>query len=95
MEISLSNRPTKRFKASFLNGKHVHFGQKDGSTYIDHNDNEKKNNYISRHKVNEDWTDPQAPGTLSRYLLWEHKTLERAMKDYKERFNLPFAIINV
>ena len=49
---------------------------------------DKRKAYISRHQVNEDWTDPMKPGTLSRFILWEHRTLPEAVRKYKSRFNV-------
>lgn len=72
--------------------KTTHFGYKDkdgyGNTYIDHKNDDKKNAYIARHKVNEDFNDYMSAGSLSRYILWNHKTLRESISDYKRRFNL-------
>lgn len=95
-EILKSNRKNKRFVGIFYNIddfgnlviiKKTHFGQQGGSTYIDHNDDVKKANYIKRHQVNENWDDPFSAGSLSRFLLWENKTLSESIKNYKKRFN--------
>lgn len=99
LSIIKSNKPEKRFKATFClcekkneckgtNHKEVHFGQKGGSTYIDHKDDKKKDAYIARHKVNEDWTKPTTAGALSRFLLWNKKTLAESIADFKRRFKL-------
>jgi len=68
--------------------KKVHFGYKGGSTYIDHKDDKKKDAYIARHKVNENWNDPTTAGALARYILWNKKTLSESIADFKKRFNL-------
>jgi len=94
--ISLSDKPNKRYTAEFyykdMKVKTTHFGFKDkdgyGSTYIDHKDDKKKDAYIARHKVNENFSDYMSAGSLSRYILWEHKTLTQAISAYKRRFNL-------
>jgi hypothetical protein len=73
----------------FHDGTTVHFGSKEGETYIDHNNEKKKKNYIKRHQLlNEDWSDPYSPGALSRFILWEKKTLDEALKAFKYRFNI-------
>jgi hypothetical protein len=97
--IKLSDRPDKRYMAVFYNKnnkiKTTHFGyaitdengkKKYGSTYIDHKNDTLKDNYIARHKVNEDFNDYMSAGSLSRYILWEKKTLRDAINDYKRRF---------
>ena len=85
--IRPSKKAEKRFTA-FFKHKQVHFGSKNGSTFIDHRDTKKKRDYIARHRVNENWSKPDTPGTLSRYLLWEHPTLEDAVASFKRRFNV-------
>ena len=48
----------------------------------------KREDYILRHKVREDWNDPLKPGTLSRYILWNKPTLLLSLQDYLKRFNI-------
>lgn len=82
-----SNRKNKRFVLVNPQGKSIHFGSKNGSTYIDHKNQGKKINYIKRHKPNEDWSKIN-PGSLSRFLLWEKTTLSKAVKNYEKLFNI-------
>jgi hypothetical protein len=56
MIIKPSTRKDKRFMATFNNGKTIHFGLRGGQTFIDHGDKIKRENYINRHKKNENWT---------------------------------------
>ena len=87
MELYESNRKNKRFMA-IINGKKYNFGSKNASTYIDHKDKIKRENYIKRHQVRENWDEINA-GSLSRYLLWGQSTiLEKNIEDYIKRFNL-------
>jgi hypothetical protein len=87
MELYESNRKNKRFIA-IIDGKKYHFGSRGSSTYIDHKDKKKRENYIKRHSIREDW-DEVNPGSLSRFLLWGNSTsLEKNIKDYIKRFNL-------
>jgi hypothetical protein len=53
----------------------------------------KKEGYILRHKVSENWTDALKPGTLSRFLLWNKPTLKASLEDYLSRFNILFNIV--
>lgn len=98
ISIKPSTRKEKRYVAEFCkcNGdikcksnerKRTHFGLKGGSTYIDHKDDKKKDAYIARHKVNENWNDPTSAGALARYILWNKKTLTESIADFKQRFN--------
>lgn len=93
VQIEKSTRKGKRFMAIFdLNGKQktVHFGAEGGNTFLEHNDPIKRENYIRRHKAlgTENWDKPDSSGALSRWILWEHKTLSAAISAFKKRFNL-------
>ena len=99
LSVKSSPKAEKRFRATFCkcekknackgtNHKVVDFGQKGGSTYIDHKDEDKKKAYLARHRVREDWSDPTTAGALSRWLLWNLKTLSASIADFKKRFNL-------
>ncbi len=69
-----SPRQNKRFMITFSNPKRIiHFGQLGGSTYIDHGDQMKRNNYLKRHAVREDWRHVN-PGSLSAFILWGPST---------------------
>ena len=59
---------------TFANGKTIHFGASNGKTYIDHGDKKKREAYLARHKVNENWTNPYSAGALARFLLWGDST---------------------
>ena len=66
----------------------IDFGLKDGSTYIDHGDNIKRQNYLKRHKKNEDWTKLN-PGSASARILWgDSEDIETNLLDYVKYFNL-------
>ena len=98
--IKLSDKPDKRYMAVFYDKnkkvKTTHFGyaitdrgiKKYASTYIDHKNDDLKEAYIARHKVNEDFNDYMSAGSLSRYILWEKKSLRDAINYYKRRFRL-------
>ena len=79
---------TKKYRAIFSDETHTDFGAKGYSDYTIHNDDERKERYIKRHKTNEDWNNPKSAGSLSRYILWNKKTLSQSIADYKKRFNL-------
>jgi hypothetical protein len=88
MIIKASTRKGKRFMATFNNGKTIHFGLLGGQTYIDNGDKIKRENYIKRHKKNEDWTKVNA-GSLSRFLLWgDYTTLEQNQNAYMKKFHV-------
>lgn len=88
-----SNRKDKRMSATFYDKDKqyvamIHFGLKGGETFIDHNDETKKENYLKRHVVRENWMNPLTPGALSRWILWNNETLDNSINDYTKRFGL-------
>ena len=88
MLIKPSTRKGKRFMAIFKNGSITHFGLKNGQTFIDHGDEVKRKNYIARHKVNEDFSNPYSASALSRYILWgDSKSLDVNHKTYMKKFD--------
>ena len=84
-----STRKGKRFVATFEDPKRtIHFGSEKGSTYIDHHDKIKRENYLKRHEVNENWNKVNA-GSLSAFLLWGKSTnLESNLTRYVKQFDL-------
>jgi len=88
VKIIKSPIATKKYRAIFSDETHTDFGAKGYSDYTIHNDDERKERYIKRHKTNEDWNNPKSAGSLSRYILWNKKTLSQSIADYKKRFNL-------
>jgi len=69
--------------------KKVHFGAKSSSTYLDHHSKEKRDAYIARHSVREDFNKPMTAGSLAKNLLWGPTTsLRENIKLFKKRFNL-------
>lgn len=104
MSVLPSNSKTKKYTALFMidgKEKKVSFGASDYRDYTLINDknskfylpkildrNVVKASYIRRHEKKEDWTNPLTPGALSRWLLWEKKTLPSAIKAFKKRFKL-------
>ena len=87
----------KRFTAIFRihkGGKVIkitHFGQRNPKkgTYIDHGDKKLRSAYRARHKKDLDTKDYKRAGFLSYYLLWgDHKTLNKNLSDFKDKYNL-------
>ena len=86
--IKPSTRADKKLMAEFDDGTITHFGQKGAGDFTKSGDEEKKANYIARHRVNENWNDPKSAGALSRFILWNKPTIAGSVRDYKSRFNL-------
>jgi hypothetical protein len=87
LTIKKSTRKDKKLMATFDNGIITHFGATGYNDYTITNDDERKRLYLIRHGA-EDWTNPTKASTLSRYILWNKKTLEESIKDYKTKFKI-------
>ena len=74
-EFGISNRINKRFYVIY-NNKYIHFGSKNGNTYIDHHNDEIKQNWIARHSKIKNKTGEyvikikESPSFWSHNLLW-------------------------
>jgi Family of unknown function (DUF5754) len=90
--IKQSTRRNKKLMITFSNPKTtIHFGSKNSKTFLDHNDKKKRENYILRHKANENWNDPLTAGTLSFYLLWgSSPDLYTNLNTYLKHFNIKY-----
>ena len=93
IQILNSQKPEKKYVARFFNRnrdiiKQTHFGSKYSVTYNEDNDEEAKENYIARHSGNEDWNNPTTPGALSRWLLWNRRSLSASFKNFLKKFEL-------
>ena len=91
VEIRTSDRKGKKLVAIFSDGKKVHFGGEGCGDYIVYSaksrtlGDAKRRAYIARHSKSpgEDWSDIRSAGALSRYVLWEKRTLSASIAYYK------------
>nr|WPF46636.1 MAG: hypothetical protein [Lake Baikal virophage 8] len=84
VDIKDSPKPNKRFRITLdLTGegdlKHWDFGAKNGQTYIDHQDEAKRTNYLKRHCANPRERERireiiPSPALFSAYILWGQST---------------------
>lgn len=69
--------------------KHVPFGAVGYSDYTIHHDKLRRERYLTRHRRNETWSNPQAAGSLSRYILWGDSTsIDANVRAFRRRFSL-------
>ena len=91
VKFTISDRDKKKMKAVLRgdkNKKTLHFGAKGMSDFTKHKDKNRKERYLARHAVRENWDVPDTAGSLSRWILWNKKTLNASKKDYAKRFSL-------
>jgi hypothetical protein len=97
ISMTKANDGKHKYTAVFdINGKSktTHFGAVGYKDFIQYSKQDKsvaemkKNSYLARHKVNEDWSDPTKAGTLSKYILWSEPSFSASLAKYKKHFKL-------
>jgi hypothetical protein len=95
IKIVKSPNVTKKYRAYFDDGTTTDFGAAGMMDYILYNrqngDKEadlRKNLYINRHKSDLETRDPKRSGYLAMYILWNKRTFDESVADYKNRFNM-------
>ena len=89
-----STNKGKKFTATIVEDdgktKTVHFGASGYSDYTIHKDEERRQNYINRHRANENWgiSGIGTAGFWSRWILWEKPTLASAKRAAAKKFNI-------
>ena len=92
VQVRPSHRKGKKYAAVFSDGTTTHFGGAGCGDYILYSKqnkalaDRKRAAYIARHGATESWVDPTTPGSLSRFLLWEYRTLPQAIRRYPSHF---------
>ena len=81
-----SKKPDKKFDAVIDGKKTVSFGSSKHSDFTKHGSEVRKNSYIQRHKVRENWNDPTTAGALSKHVLWNKPSITASVKDMDKQF---------
>jgi hypothetical protein len=94
------SKDRKRAIAFFLmdNGKTIkrkfgYFGSK--GTYFDGASEEKRNAYIARHQVRENFNDIMTAGALSKEVLWTERDRSKIEKNINRKFGIPKVKIQI
>jgi hypothetical protein len=93
VQLKKSTNPKKKYMAVFYNEerkkiKTTHFGASGMSDFTIHKDEERKQQYISRHSANENFNDYKTAGALSRWILWHKPSISASYNDYIKKFGL-------
>ena len=88
-----SHKKEKKWDAIFEkpNGKEkvVSFGARGMSDFTKHKDTRRRSLYLKRHSgMGEHWNQPDTPGALSRWVLWNKPSFKASLSDFKKRFDL-------
>ena len=92
VQLTPSTQEGKKYTAVFYDEnrnkvKTTHFGATGYTDFTLSGDENKKNNYLSRHSK-ENWNDYMSAGSLSRWILWNYKSKSKSYNDYIKKFNL-------
>jgi hypothetical protein len=97
VKFTKASNPQKKYTATFFDKdnkkiKTTHFGFRSKTDkkndFTLHGDPERKERYLDRHRARENWNAPMTAGALSRWVLWEKKSLKASMADYGKRFKI-------
>lgn len=96
IKLQKSNRKNKKYMMNFYIKEDAqvkkflttHFGDNRFEDYTIHKDENRKNLYLVRHMKNERWGNFWTAGSLSRFILWNKKTIDESLKDYANKFDL-------
>jgi len=91
--IRKSHKKEKKWDAVFVkkDGKEkvVPFGQKGYSDFTKHKDTRRKALYLKRHSgMGEHWNQPDTPGALSKWILWNKTSIKASLTNFKKHFHL-------
>ena len=68
--------------------KTFNFGSNVSKTFVEGASIQKRNNYLKRHSVNENWNEIN-PGSLSAGILWgDSNDIKENLKEYMKEFNI-------
>ena len=84
--IKKSSKKDKKYDAVIHGKKTISFGAVGYSDFTKHKNEERKDRYIARHKVNQDWNDCNTAGFWSRWITWNKPTIEQSVSDIDKRF---------
>jgi hypothetical protein len=88
--IKPSSRKNKKLMIIMGPNMVHHFGQAGYDDYTTTNDKKRKDNYIARHSVNEDWTKKgiHTAGFWAKHILWNKPTINKSIKDTQKKFGI-------
>ena len=86
--LKKSNRKGKRFMIIMSDNMSHHFGSDVGETFIDHQDEKKKSNWLKRHRLDRNFYNKHSGIHHSWQLLWTEPTLKEATKKYENKYGV-------
>ena len=88
--LSKSTRKGKKYMIVTPENKTIHFGAKGYSDYTKHKDPKRKQRYIARHRINQNWaiSGINTAGWWSKWLLWNEPTLTDSIRKTEKIFKI-------
>ena len=83
-----SSRKNKKWAVRIGDKCTVHFGDSRYEDYTMHRDDQRKSNYLARHKSRENWRDKCTAGFWSRWLLWNKKSIAASIRHIQTKFGV-------
>ena len=91
-----SDKPEKKYYVEVGESegrrKRIYFGASGMKDYTTHNPlerDERRRNYLSRHRATENWSDPNTAGFWAKHLLWgDTPSVQTNLRRTLSRFNL-------
>ena len=68
--------------------KTTHFGAAGYEDFTTHGDEDRRRRYVARHQAREDFGDATSAGALSRWVLWNKRSVGASIADFRRRFRL-------
>jgi len=83
---SVTRDPTGKHKlvARFADGSKLGFGSPTSQTFAEGATKQKRDAYLKRHQVNENWL-KKSKGALSRWVLWSAPNIASGVKNYNRK----------
>jgi|TARA_R110000868_G_scaffold261_1_gene2302 hypothetical protein len=93
VSITKASDGIHKLNAKFINKdtgreKNTKFGAVGYTDFTKGATEEQKKAYITRHTKNENWSNATSAGALSRYILWNKKSVSASTADYKKKFSV-------
>lgn len=81
----ISDKPSKKFFIITNEGKRIYFGASNYEHYTEgHLDIKRRDNYLNRHKKNENWNNPNSAGYWSARYTWLYPTYKEAYENIRK-----------
>ena len=86
--IKRAGRKGKKYEA-LVDGKTVAFGAAGYEDFTTHKNSKRKEAYIARHRITEDWTRSgvESAGFYAKHILWNKPSVAASVRDLNARFS--------